>query len=226
MIENWADGAAITPKASKHSALRARLGIGDQFVVCYSGNLGRAHEFDTFLGAADALRNDSSVLFLMIGGGVKMEALRRAVAARKLPNFRFLPYQPRVDLADSLAAGDLHLVSLLPRLEGLVMPSKLYGILAAGRPMIFIGDSDGEIARLIRDVQCGVSVEVNAGAKLIATILRLKSDPTICAAMGNRARECFLSSYTLDNVLERWTTVLDLRPDRHAAAALPREPLN
>jgi glycosyltransferase involved in cell wall biosynthesis len=208
VIENWADAEAITPKPAGASALRARLGLADRFIVCYSGNLGRAHEFDTFLAAAHELRSESSVVFLMIGGGAKMEPLRRAVADRALGNFCFLPYQPRENLEDTLAAADLHLVSLLPALEGLIMPSKLYGILAAGRPLIFVGDSEGDIARIVAEVQCGITVGVNACADLVASIGRLQSEPDACLAMGARARALFLDRYSVNSALERWIAVL------------------
>ncbi len=140
IIENWADGTAIRPRSAAASELRTRLGLQNSFVACYSGNLGRAHEYDTILGAAHALRDRSDFVFLMIGGGAKMDALRRSVAESGLTNFRFERYQPREALADSLSAADVHLTSLLPELEGLIVPSKIYRILAAGRPAIFIGD--------------------------------------------------------------------------------------
>jgi glycosyltransferase involved in cell wall biosynthesis len=212
VIDNWADAKAIVPKPTGVSALRRRLGFSDKFVVCYSGNLGRAHEFDTLLAAADALRLDTSIVFLMIGGGARMEALRLAVSGRGLDNFHFLPYQPREELEDSLAAADLHLISLLPALEGLIMPSKLYGILAAGRPLVFIGDSEGDIARIIRCGDCGVTIEVNAHQDLVRSILRLKSDPQSCVAMGERARGLLLSRYSLDKAVEQWKAVLDVGP--------------
>ncbi len=226
VIENWADAKAIKPRPAKSSSLRRRLGLTDQFVVCYSGNLGRAHEFDTLVAAANFLRLDRSVVFLMIGDGAKIEPLRRAVTERSLDNFRFLPYQAREALEDSLAAADVHIASLLPALEGLIMPSKLYGILAAGRPLLFIGDSGGEIARIIAEANCGITVEVNAGMNLVAAIRRLQSEPNICSAMGTRARDLFLSRYTLDEAIERWVAVLEFTPERQSAAAQPPGPSN
>jgi colanic acid biosynthesis glycosyl transferase WcaI len=155
VIENWADAEAIRPKPTSASTLRSQLGLVDHFVVCYSGNLGRAHEFETLLGAATLLRKYAEFVFLVIGGGVKMDALRNTVAALGLANFRFLPYQPRATLEDSLAAADLHIVSLIPALEGLIVPSKLYGVMSAGRPVVFIGDRNGDIGRVIARAQCG-----------------------------------------------------------------------
>jgi len=104
VIDNWADPAAVVPKPASASALGARLGLSGRFVVCYSGNLGRAHEYQMLLGAAEILRGDPSFAFLMIGGGAKMQLLREAVAQRGLEHFIFLSYQAREELSDSLAA--------------------------------------------------------------------------------------------------------------------------
>jgi colanic acid biosynthesis glycosyl transferase WcaI len=222
VIENWADAAAVAPKPANASALRARLELAGRFIVCYSGNLGRAHEFDTLLAAAVRLRTNPSIVFLMIGAGAKMESLRRAVNALSLENFRFLPYQPREQLDDSLAAADVHLISLLPVLEGFILPSKLYGILAAGRPPVFIGDSDGDIGQIITDAACGVIVGVGAGEELEAVILRLQAEPATRAAMGSRARACFESRYSMNKALEKWRVVLDATPESRSAAASPQ----
>ena len=143
-----------------------------------------------------------------------MEPLRRAVKERALSSFRFLPYQERSELADSLAAADAHLASLLPALEGLILPSKLYGILAAGRPLLFVGDTGGDIARTIDAAACGVSVRVNASGELAAAIRMLQSDRDECSRMGERARQAFLSGYTLELAIAKWMSVLELAVPR------------
>src|SRR5579859_5751557 len=224
VIENWADASAIRSKPASSSALRAQLGFTGRFVVSYSGNLGRAHEFDTLLAAAEELRGDPHIVFLIIGDGAKMEALRRGAAERALESFRFLPYQPRESLGDCLAAADVHLASLLPQLEGLIVPSKLYGILAAGRPLIFIGDRDGDIGRVVDAAACGVTVAINQGQELAAVIRRLQADPASCASMGARARQVFEAHHTLDKAVARWLEVLELKPELHAAAVQPPAP--
>ncbi len=207
VIENWS--GRIRPKPVTDSALRTRLALADRFVVCYSGNLGRAHEFDTFLGAAQTLKDDSCFIFLIIGSGAKMEALKRAVHDGALQNFIFLPYQPRESLEDSLAAADVHLASLLPALEGLIVPSKLYGILAAGRPIIFIGDADGEVSRVIHRAECGQVVRVGDSKVLADSLQCLQADPERRAAMGARARKIFCEEFTLDCATERWVALIE-----------------
>ena len=209
VFDNWADGEAIQPKATSASRLRHELNLADRFVVCYSGNLGRAHEFDTLLGAAQTLSNETQFLFLIIGNGAKMEALKRATAERKLQNFRFLPYQPRDALEDSLAAADVHLVSLLPALEGLIVPSKLYGILAAGRPLIFIGDLDGEIARMVERTECGKCVNVGDSVRLTETLRSLESQRETRLSMGARARKVFREEFSLEHSVGRWEALIE-----------------
>jgi len=210
VIENWADGAAIRPKPRTASRLRESLAVGDRFIVCYSGNLGRAHEFNTVLGAAVALAaRASSLMFLFIGSGAKMNALKQAVAGHALDNFRFLPYQPRAALEDSLAAADVHLVSLLPTLEGLIVPSKLYGILAAGRAVVFVGDAGGEIARVIQRADCGRVIPVGDSACLADSLMQMSADLEGCAAMGVRAHRIFGEEFSLERAIERWTALIE-----------------
>ena len=190
------------------SALRAAFGLTEKFIVGYSGNLGRAHEFDTLLEAASLLSHDGDIVFLMIGGGAGMLALRQAVIRRGLDNFQFLPYQSRASLLDSLAAADVHWVSLLPALEGLIVPSKVYGIFASARPVIFIGDQDGEIARLIGPAQAGVTVAVGDARELARRIVEFKTDSGRREAMGRNGHRLYLDNFTSQSALDRWTSLL------------------
>jgi glycosyltransferase involved in cell wall biosynthesis len=209
VIENWASGFPMKPKAACESELRRRLQLQQRFVVAYSGNLGRAHEFETLFDAAVRLQADTVFVFLMIGGGVAMEALRARVTERGLTNFRFLPYRPREALSDSLASADVHLVCLRPELEGLIVPSKIYGILAAARPAVFIGDPEGEVARVLREADCGTSVSCGDGRLLAEELQGLRSDAERAQRMGTRARRLFEESYTLDCAIAKWIHVLE-----------------
>ena len=209
VVENWADGALITPRLPGESKLRAQLGLEDSFVVGYSGNLGRAHEYATMLHAASQLATSAPhIVFLIVGGGAKFGDLRREAEARGLRNFRFLSYQPRSQLADSLAAADVHLACLLPELEGLIVPSKAYGVLAAARPLISIGDLEGELARLVLANRCGAAVSCGDGPALVAEIQRLEADRVECAALGQNARMAFERQYSMESAVQRWSDLL------------------
>ena len=150
VISNWADGEVIRPLAPQDNPLRAAWGLGERFVVGYSGNLGCAHLVDPVIELITLLADEPKLTFLFIGAGSGYGILRAAIAERRLENVVFRPYQDRAKLRLSLTAPDLHLVTLRPEWEGLVMPSKLYGALAAGRPILFIGDPEGDAARIVR----------------------------------------------------------------------------
>jgi glycosyltransferase involved in cell wall biosynthesis len=218
VIENWADTELLRPKLPGESALRRRMDLMGKFVIGYSGNLGRAHEIETLVGAAEKLRSDDQIAFLFIGGGVKMDELKSLVEQRGLPNFNFLPYQPREQLEDSLAAADVHLVSLVPSLEGLVVPSKFYGILAVGRPVLFIGDSDGELSRVIGASRCGLVAAEGNSAALLDAIKNLANDTQRRSAMGLAARELLCARFSAKRALAAWTELLTELQAKRAAA--------
>jgi colanic acid biosynthesis glycosyl transferase WcaI len=208
VIENWASGFPRHPPAPGDSELRGRLQLSQRFVVAYCGNLGRAHEFETIVAAAARLQVDARFVFLMIGGGAGMAALKRRVEQCGLANFRFLPYQPREALFDVLAAADVHLACLRPELEGLIVPSKIYGILAAARPSVFIGDPDGELGRLLEAAACGVNVRCGDADSLARELKALQADPQRLQSMGDRARALFEERYTPEAAVSRWIDVL------------------
>jgi colanic acid biosynthesis glycosyl transferase WcaI len=208
LIENWADGTTLTPQPPQWSKLRRTVAPNARFVVQYSGNLGRAHDYQTLLGAALELRDESDWLFLFTGGGANMRRLQQEAERHRLQNLRFEPYQPRERLADSLAAADVHISSLLPRLEGLIVPSKLYGILAAGRPVIVIGDPDGEQARVVRGAGCGGVIAHGDSAGLVNELRRMRSDPEWMRDAAAKARHLFEDRYTIAIAVRKWRAIL------------------
>jgi len=217
VIPNWADGALIRSIPHTENPLRREWELGDAFVIGYSGNLGRAHEFETILGAIAALeqRPDAAtagiprLLWLFIGGGAQREAMQREAERRRLKSVRFQPYQPRENLAKSLSAADVHLVSLRSELEGLVVPSKFYGIAAAGRSTVFIGDPGGEIATVIDAHACGVTVPMGDSSSLARIVTELAINRELCRTMGDRARAALLANYDLSVGVGKWAGLID-----------------
>lgn len=204
VVEHWSNGDEIRPVERGDNTLRREWGIGDEFVVGYSGNFGRAHEFDTLLDAAGRLAEAKDIRFLMIGDGKQHDHVVREVARRGLDNVIFKPLQPSERLAESIGAADVHIVSLLPKLEHCIVPSKLYGILAAARPAIFVGDPQGEVAKVLARGACGASVQPGEGAKLAEAILTMRNDPARTQAMGGRARALFEKEYAYEEGVSRW----------------------
>lgn len=183
VIHNWAD-----------ENLRP-LPRSGAFSVGYSGNLGRAHEIETMLAA---MRMLPDVRFVITGGG----AQRARLQATAPPNVEFRPYAPREQLSESLSSVDAHLVSLQPSLEGLIVPSKFYGILAVARPVIFIGAKDGELARLIDQHRLGFVVAPGDADALVHAIRSI--DPE----MGRRGRALYESRFAPAHAFAAWERVL------------------
>jgi len=190
---NWAD-AALHPIDVPH----------EQFVVGYSGNLGRAHDVTTMIGAMRLLRNDAGIVFSIRGGGAKLEEIRR----ENLPNVRFEPYATRERLSESLSSADAHLVTLNPKLEGLIVPSKFYGVLAVARPVLYIGSHEGDLARLVVDNDLGYVIEPGESVTLANAIRELAANAEKRAEMGRRARALYDARFAPDIALAQWERIL------------------
>lgn len=187
VIHNWADTAAIAPSSKDNDFARAH-GLDQRFVVLHAGNIGWSQNLDVVLDAAAILKPRSDIVILFIGDGNRRAALEREARARGLDNVRFLPYQPRESLRWTYATSDVCLVSLKPGLAGYIVPSKLYPILAAGRPYIAAVEAATEVAALTGQHRCGVIVTPGDATALASTISRLAGDRDERDAMGRRAR--------------------------------------
>jgi colanic acid biosynthesis glycosyl transferase WcaI len=194
-IENWSDGRAIYSIANKDNYIRKDWGLENKFVIGYSGNLGRVHDISTILTVIENFKFDKNILFLFIGGGVGLNKIIKYSKSNKLNNVMFKPYQDRALLALSLNVADVHWVTLDPKMEGFIVPSKYYGILAAGKPVYFIGDSDGELARDIKRIGCGETFEIGDCDKLESVIKQYSDDPKYVTKMGDLGRVEFCKSY-------------------------------
>jgi len=208
IIANWVEDRNILPRDRADHPLRARWGLDSEFVVGYSGNMGRVHDFATIRALVLALEDDPEIRFLFVGDGLHRDWLERETAAAGPGRVMFQPYQRREDLAQSLTAIDLHLISLLPSFEGLVVPSKFYGVLAAGRPTLFVGDPAGEIGRLIETGGCGLAVRPGEVERAAAFVRGLAREPGRAAEMGRNARTLCEARFRSADALARWEGLL------------------
>lgn len=210
VIPNFADDKALNPDPSGWRNLRKGWGFSDSdFVVGYSGNLGRAHDVQTLLGAAECLQDDARIKFLFVGGGHQRRLVEDACAQRGLSKIYFRPYQPRDSIALSLSVPDLHWISLKPAFEGLIVPSKLYGIAAVGRPVLMIGSRDGEIAQLVEKYGFGSTVMPGDVKAAVSEISRLSLPSESLREMKQNARNFVDTAASRKSSVTAWQDALN-----------------
>ncbi len=200
VADNWADGRAITPLP--------RLGDRSELVLLYSGNLGLAHDLRTIADAMTALGADSRFRFIFVGSGGRRAELAAIVAAQDLGGVELRPYVQRESLSESLAGGDIGLVTQRDECCGSVVPSKVYGLMAAGRPILFIGPRAATPARIIERFGCGWHIPVGESTQLVALLDHLAAHPDEVAAAGARARQALLDHFDLSHGVARILAVL------------------
>lgn len=215
-IHNWADGEAIRPRPADGHPLREAWGWTGRFVVLYSGNMGLAHEFETVLAAAELLRRDRGVLLSFVGGGPRRAEVEREARRRGLDNVEFRPYVERERLGLSLTAGDLHLVTLREGMPGLLVPSKIYGVLAAGRPTLYVGPEAGEVADIIAAGRCGTRVAAGDVQGLAGAIERYARDAALREEEGRRARRLFEERFDKPRALRSFARLVERGGSRGA----------
>jgi len=209
VIDNWADGDLIQPIPKDNNPVLREWGLDGKFVLGYSGNMGRVHEFKTIIDAAELLKAAEEIAFVFIGDGVARPWLESEVAKRRLPNVQFRPYQSADGVRWSLSVPDLHFITLQPSLEGLIVPSKFYGVAAAGRPVLYVGDPDGEIARILQREQCGWSFRIGDVDSLARCILTLAHERDVAKEAGQRARKAFDRLYARPHAHRKWRVILE-----------------
>ncbi len=204
VIENWADGEAIRALPEAGREFRRAEGLGDDMLVLYSGNLGRAHRFDAVVEAMERL-DDAPMQFLFVGAGARLPEVRRALADH--PHVNFLPYQPRSRLPEMYAAADLHLVTLEDAVGGLLVPSKYAAALAAEKPVLLVGGGEMSLVEEISRQKVGWACQHDPNA-IEGALREAASDPEARRRMGARAREVFAAHYSRAQNTARWIELL------------------
>lgn len=207
VIPNWANPAQIVPMLKEKNWFALKYLLIEKFTVLYSGNLGRCHDLETILEAAQQLQNEP-IEFMFIGSGAKYQSCIDRVKHLRLQNFRFLPYQDRTDLPYSLTSCDLSLVSMSAGMEGLLAPSKLYSALAAGRPIAAICEEQSCLRQLITEAKCGAAFNNGDGTGLANFIRCLVQDQELTKKFGVAGRQYLEAHFTPKLVAEQYAKVL------------------
>lgn len=207
VIPNWVETSEILPQPHDNPWAREQ-GLTDRFVVMHSGNIGHAQDLESLVRAATFLRDLDRLTVIIIGTGARHASLKELAERLEPEQIVFLPYQPREALSQSLSAADVHVVGLARGLAGYVVPSRLYGILSAGRPVIVAADAESETAHVVRAVGCGVVVPPGRPELLAETIRSAYEGRLDLAAMGERARDYVVAEADRRVAVERYRALL------------------
>jgi colanic acid biosynthesis glycosyl transferase WcaI len=205
LAENWADGTLVRPVPPRNDG---------KVCILYSGNLGLAHDVKTITGAMERLKTDNRFRFVFFGAGIRRKALEEWCMESQLDSVEFLPYQSREQLSQSLGSGDIGLVTLLPACTGSVVPSKTYALMAAARPILFIGSSTSMPARILKRYDCGWHIDAGDVDGLIVLLDRLAENPGLLREAGQRARLAFLEHHDFPTSVLKLSRALGIVPGR------------
>ena len=207
VIPNWVDTDEVSPRPSDNDWAREHELVGS-FVVMHSGNIGHAQNLDALIRAGTFLRDLDDLRILLIGGGARRDELKELTKLLEVDAVHFYGYQPREALSQSLSSADVHVVGLARGLAGYVVPSRLYTILAAGRPVIVAADDESETARVVREVDCGVVVPPGRPELLAGAIRRAHGGELDLAGMGARGRDYVTAEADRRVAVERYRRLL------------------
>ena len=223
VIENWADPNRIKPLNKEDNWFAQEHKIDQKFTVLYSGNLGRCHDAETILATIKLLQNDP-VQFVFIGSGAQYEDCRRATIDCGLNNCLFLPFQPKEVLPFSLTACDLALVSIASGLEGVVVPSKVYGVMAAGVAIAAICEPHSYLQPLLNGLGCGACFNNNDASKLANFIRHLAANPKQAKAMGSIGRKYLLSNCTPQIIAGQYAEIIRDQKSKSVVSKISQSP--
>lgn len=207
ILPNWAIQSSAHPDVT-HNDLRRDWGLSDKLVLGYSGNLGRAHDIETFVEASNKFPEMQDLSLLFIGAGAGLKSIQKRLSPATLQQAKFMPYQPKEMLAASLKVPDIHWLSLSTEMTDYVFPSKFYGILRSGRPVIFIGATNSELANLINDNDCGFVVEPGDWQGLLQCVKELYEQKDRRLQLAANASKLNDSRTNRDLSLKQWNLAL------------------
>jgi glycosyltransferase involved in cell wall biosynthesis len=207
VIPNWVDTRELRP-GPHNNEWAQRHDLAGRFVVMHSGNVGQAQDLDSLVRAARLLRDLDDLVVAVVGDGTRRRELEELARSLGAVNVRFLAHQPRAALPLSLSTAHVHVVGLARGLSGYVVPSRLYGVLAVGRPVLVGADEDSETARLVRSVGCGVVVPPGRPDLLAAAIRELHGGSFDLEALGRRGREYAETEADRSVAVERYRELL------------------
>ncbi len=208
VIQNWAEVEDVRPEPRAENTLLAELGISDKFIFLYAGNMGHPNDLETLIEAAKRLSDVDDIHFIFLGTGVKRPLLVESIASNGLSNITVLNPKPRSAQLVFLNACDVALVSLIPKMRGVSMPSRTYNILAAGKPMLALTDPESELARVIDEDKVGWHLRPGNPDALVSLVRQIYEMRGQLAEFGERARRSAVEKYSLDLAVKKYRAAL------------------
>ena len=209
IIPNWGEIDQIYPCLRENDSLLKKLHLENKFVVQYAGNMGYPHDIESLVEAAKVLSGNQKIQFLFIGSGVKRGWLEEQIKINSLNNIRLLDPRPRSDQNNFLNACDIAVSALVRGMSGVSVPSRMYNIMAAGKPVVAIGDEDSELGIIIREEKVGWIAPPGKVNVFVNAILEAESNPDLLVAMGKRARQLVEEEYSREYVVGLYKELFD-----------------
>ncbi len=185
---DWVDLNFIHPMPKKNPFSK-KYGLDQKFVVLYAGNFGRIYNFEDLFAVAGKFLSSSDVLFVLVGEGAMKKELQKEAEFRELHNVRFFPFEERSKLSEVLAAADISIILLAKGMEGLSMPSKIYSILASGRPIIACVEPESDIAKMVQESNAGFVVSPGQPEEFEHSIKNFLENRELLQKAGLNARQ-------------------------------------
>jgi glycosyltransferase involved in cell wall biosynthesis len=208
MIPHWADLDLICPHSKNENLLLKQLNLTDKFIILYSGNIGRTHDIESIVEVAEKLQTYPNYHFIIAGTGYKKQWLSQRIQTHQLTNITLLDPVPRQDLNTLLNACDVAIISFIPNMEGVSVPSRIYNHIAAGKPLITLADASSEMARLITEYQIGWVVNPTDTKELLKVVKLARKSPDCCALMGERGVKVAQTHFTFKQTIDAYQALL------------------
>jgi colanic acid biosynthesis glycosyl transferase WcaI len=209
LITHWADSDQITPLPRENNALLRDLGLLYKFVIQYSGNMGRTHDLASLIQCAKILESENDIHFLFIGSGAKERWLRKTVTEIGLKNVTILPPQSRSDLILSLNACDMAVISFVNGMAGVSVPSRMYNIMSAGKPILAVSDRESELSRVILEENIGWIVRPESPGLIAEAIMEANADRKLLYQMSLKARAVAVEKYSRPIIMQKHKDLMD-----------------
>jgi len=210
VVENWTDPEKIFPIEREENIFLKKHSLENKFVVMYSGNIGLSQDLENIIYLADSLKEIHNILFVLIGEGAHKENLTHLAVSLGLENVMFLTYQDKNDLKFSLNAAHIHLIPLKKGMKGIIVPSKVYGIMAAGKPFIAAVDEDSEIDKVVKEFHCGIVVQPSNVQELNKAVLWAFNNKDKIEKMGEEGRKTLETHYAKNICTQKFKKIVEI----------------